>query len=89
MLTCPGMTFASRVGASILHTAGLPGLIATSLADYRERLTDLVSAPETLREYRSFLERTRNANPLFDTPGFARDWERLLERAYEGTIEAR
>lgn len=89
MLTCPGLTFASRVGASLLHTAGLPGLIATSLSDYGARLTDLVSAPDSLAEYRGFLERTRNANPLFDTPGFARDWERLLERAYEETIKAR
>ncbi|MEO8303858.1 MAG: tetratricopeptide repeat protein [Betaproteobacteria bacterium] len=89
MLTCPGLTFASRVGASILSTAGLPGLIATSLSDYRDRLDAVVSAPESLTDYRSFLERTRNANPLFDTPGFARDWERLLERAYEGTISAR
>jgi protein O-GlcNAc transferase len=89
MLTCPGRTFASRVGASLLRTAGLPELVAASLGDYRARLADLASSPATLRDYRRFLERTRYDNPLFDTAGFARDWERLLERAYEGTLAAR
>jgi predicted O-linked N-acetylglucosamine transferase (SPINDLY family) len=42
-----------------------------------------------LREYHAYLERTRHENPLFDTRGFARDWEALLERAYEGTVTAR
>ena len=89
MLTCPGQTFASRVGASLLHTAGLPQLIAASLDDYRARLSELAAAPEALREHRHFLERTRYENPLFDTRAFARDWETLLERAYAGTLAAR
>jgi len=89
MLTCPGQTFASRVGASILHTAGLPELIAASLPEYQARVVELASTPDTLRDYRAFLERTRESNPLFDTAGFARDWESLLERAYEGTLAAR
>ena len=45
--------------------------------------------PGALREHRDFLERTRSANPLFDTRGFARDWEALLERAYAGTLASR
>ncbi len=53
MLTCPGQTFASRVGASILHTAGLPELVAPTLDDYRARLAELAAAPETLRDYRA------------------------------------
>jgi protein O-GlcNAc transferase len=89
MLTCPGRTFASRVGASVLRAAGLPELIAASLDDYQARLVELASAPDALRDYRAFLERTRQHNPLFDTVGFARDWEALLERAYEGTLAAR
>jgi protein O-GlcNAc transferase len=89
MLTCPGQTFASRVGASLLTTAGLPQLIATSLDDYRSRLHELAAKPHRLRELREFLERTRASNPLFDTRGFARDWEALLDRAYAGTLAAR
>jgi predicted O-linked N-acetylglucosamine transferase (SPINDLY family) len=89
LLSCPGETFASRVGASLLHTAGLPQLVATSLDDYRARLHDLAVNPEALREHHEFLERTRRDNPLFDTRGFARDWEALLEHAYAGTLAAR
>ena len=89
MLTCPGRTFASRVGASILRAAGLPELIAASLPEYQARLVELASAPDALRDHRAFLERERASNPLFDTAGFARDWELLLERAYEGTLAAR
>jgi predicted O-linked N-acetylglucosamine transferase (SPINDLY family) len=36
-----------------------------------------------LRDYRAFLERTRETNPLFDTAGFARDWETLLLGIYD------
>jgi predicted O-linked N-acetylglucosamine transferase (SPINDLY family) len=67
----------------------LPQLIAASLDDYRVRLHELATTPDTLREHREFLERTRSENPLFDTRGFARDWEALLERAYAGTLAAR
>ena len=89
ILTCPGQTFASRVGASILHTARLPGLVAASLDHYQARLVELAGSTDSLLGYRDFLERTRDSNPLFDTAGFARDWESLLERAYEGTLATR
>ena len=89
LLTCPGRTFASRVGASLLYTARLPELITTSLDDYRERLHELAARPEALREHHEFLERTRQDNPLFDTRGFAHDWEALLERAYAATLALR
>jgi predicted O-linked N-acetylglucosamine transferase (SPINDLY family) len=87
MLTCRGATFAGRVGASLLLASGLPDLIADSSEAYATRLLDLVQKPARLAEYRDFLERTRNQNPLFDTPGFARDWEALLVRIYDDAID--
>jgi predicted O-linked N-acetylglucosamine transferase (SPINDLY family) len=89
LLSCRGETFASRVGASLLRATGLTELVAASLDDYRARLHELAARPEALREHQEFLARTRDANPLFDTRGFARDWEALLERAYAGTLAAR
>ena len=50
-------------------------------------VVSLVSSPGAGKT--AFLERTRYDNPLFDTRGFARDWEALLERAYDGTLAAR
>ncbi len=82
-LTCRGSTFAGRVGATLLLATGLPDLIANSLGAYEVRLLDLVAEPTALRDYHEYLERTRDRNPLFDTKGFARDWEALLVRIYD------
>jgi len=83
LLTCRGPTFAGRVGASLLLASGLPELIADSPQAYQSRLLDLVAKPERLRAYRAQLDTTRDTNPLFDTAGFTRDWERLLIRIYD------
>jgi len=83
MLSCRGATFAGRVGASLLLQAGLPELIANSVEHYRARLLQLMAQPSALRDYRAHLERTREHNSLFDTAGFARDWEALLLRIYD------
>jgi predicted O-linked N-acetylglucosamine transferase (SPINDLY family) len=88
MLTCRGGTFAGRVGASLLKAAGLPELIADSPEAYAARLLELVSAPQKLREYRDYLNGTRATDPLFDTAGFARDWEALLVRIYDDAVAA-
>jgi len=42
-----------------------------------------------LRDYAAHLERGRKTFPLFDTRGFAGDFERLLADAYEETTAAR
>ena len=78
MLTCRGDTFAGRVGASLLLAAGLPELVANTLDDYRARLLALCADRAALRGHRAYLEASRDTNPLFDTAGFARDWEALL-----------
>jgi predicted O-linked N-acetylglucosamine transferase (SPINDLY family) len=83
MLTCRGTTFAGRVGASVLLEAGLPDLIADSIQGYRARLLELVADPATLCRYQEYLNRTRYENTLFDTVGFARDWEQLLLQIYD------
>ena len=83
VLTCRGSTLAGRVGASLLLAAGLPELITNSLGEYRTRLLELVADAEALRVHHDYLERARETNPLFDTAGFARDWEALLTRVYD------
>jgi protein O-GlcNAc transferase len=77
------------VGASLLVAAGLPEFVTESLEAYRERLLELVAAPAQLAAWREHLEQGRKSLPLWDTVGFARDLEALLEDAYIGTIAAR
>ncbi len=79
LLSCRGSTFAGRVGASLLSAAGLSELVTESPEAYRAALLDLVVDPHRLRDYRRRLEAGRAGAPLFDTEGFTRDWERLLE----------
>lgn len=84
VLTCAGQTFASRVAGSILHAAGLPELVTSTLADYEALALRLATDKEELSAIRARLRRNRAELPLFDTPRFTRD----LEAAFEGMIEA-
>lgn len=88
MLTCRGETFAGRVGASLLRAARMDRLITHTLADYRERLLELVDEPVMLRDFRLHLAETRQTNALFDTVGFARDWEDLLLKIHDAASSA-
>ena len=75
MVTCPGESFAARVGASLVDAAGLPDLIAQDLADYQAKILELIDHPDRLKAYRRHLESQRLTLPLFDTPAFARALE--------------
>ena len=86
LLTCRGATFAGRVGASLLQAVGLPDLVTESIDEYRDALLRLVGDRDRLAGYRDYLERGREGFPLFDTEGFARDFERLLVAAIEGGV---
>lgn len=78
LLTCPGRSFASRVGASLLTAAGLPELIAGSLDDYERLAVDLGTNPGRLRALRAKLSANLPSCALFDAPAFTRN----LEAAY-------
>ena len=78
VLTCPGPTFASRVGASLLRAVGLPELIASSLEEYEQMAIRIAAHPGELRRLRDKLAAHRTTQPLFDTPRLVRN----LERAY-------
>ena len=83
VLTCPGPTFAGRVGASLLRAVGLPELIVADLQAYEARALDLARHPERLAELRAKLAANRLRAPLFDTERFTRDLERAYGRMWE------
>jgi protein O-GlcNAc transferase len=74
VLTLPGKSFASRVGASLLTAIGMPELIAQSEADYVAKAAILV-ADKTLKPR---VAEAVQRSTLFDPPAFARS----LEAAY-------
>jgi protein O-GlcNAc transferase len=73
-----GRGFASRVSGSILTSAGLPALIAHSIAEYESLIVGLCSEPGRLRSVREGVEANVRRSPLFDTGRFTR----ALEDAY-------
>jgi protein O-GlcNAc transferase len=78
LLTCAGTTFAGRVGASLLHAAGLPELVTHSLQEYETLALDLATEPSLLQSIRRKLAENRLTSPLFDTDRFRRH----IEAAY-------
>ena len=79
LLTVLGQTFTGRVGASLLHAAGLPELITESLTDYESLALRLATDQGLLSSLRQRLVANRDSCALFDTPRF-RDH---LEAAYQ------
>ncbi|MFI4994909.1 MAG: tetratricopeptide repeat protein [Hyphomicrobiales bacterium] len=75
LLTSTGSTFASRVATSLLHAAGLPQLVTTSLEEYRGLALTLATDSARIQSVRRGLERNRGACPLFDTDRFQRHIE--------------
>jgi predicted O-linked N-acetylglucosamine transferase (SPINDLY family) len=80
VLTRSGRTFASRMAGSLLSALEMPELITTTLAEYEERAVQLATQPGLLPELRQRLVQARDTSPLFDTPGFVRDFEAAISR---------
>jgi predicted O-linked N-acetylglucosamine transferase (SPINDLY family) len=76
LLTRPGVSNASRMGASLCAAAGLGDLICTDTDSYVQTAVDLACQPARLAEHRQRLA-TRQA-PIFDIKRFAG----CLETAY-------
>jgi predicted O-linked N-acetylglucosamine transferase (SPINDLY family) len=83
VLTCPGETFASRVGASLLNAVGMPELVATNLEEYERKAVELARQPELLRQVREQLQTRLPAAPPFDTARFVRNLEIAFQAMWD------
>jgi predicted O-linked N-acetylglucosamine transferase (SPINDLY family) len=82
LLTLPGKSFASRVGASLLTALGLPELIAGDAAAYVEIARRLATDREALAALRTRLADAISTLPLFDPETFARQLETAFETVH-------
>jgi len=89
IVTCPGSTFAARVGASLLHAIGLPELIADSLAGYETIALQLARDRVALQTLKTRLATNRDTSALFDTARYTVNMERLFERMFAGWQQGR
>ena len=78
VVTCPGCTFAGRVGASLLQAVGLPELIARDLDEYAALATKLATDRACLQSIRDKLAENNKSSPLFDPERLCR----RIEAAY-------
>jgi predicted O-linked N-acetylglucosamine transferase (SPINDLY family) len=78
LLTLPGDTFASRVGASLLRALGLEDLIARDREEYRRLAIALGRDGQARAALRSRLDAARRSAPLFDMGRYAEDFTRAI-----------
>ena len=83
LVTCRGNTLAGRVGASLLHAAGLPELVTNSLEEYEALARKLATDRDLLQSIRRKLEENRGTCPLFDTDRFRRHLEEAYSTMWE------
>ena len=87
-ITCVGNSMASRVGGSILGSAGLPEGIVESPAAYLSEVLRLGRNPAALTEMRERLQAARRTAPLFDSAARVKEWEAawtmMVERSRAG-----
>jgi predicted O-linked N-acetylglucosamine transferase (SPINDLY family)/SAM-dependent methyltransferase len=83
LVTKMGDTFASRVAASILNTMDLAELVTTNDEDYFNVALSLAQNHKKLAAIKQKIAEQKPLSPLFDTPKFARDLERLYLTIWE------
>ena len=82
VLTRVGRSFASRMAAGLVTTAGLPELITQTRAEYEARAVALANDPVQLGALKTRLAQNHANSPLFDVPLFTRH----LETAYVSMV---
>jgi predicted O-linked N-acetylglucosamine transferase (SPINDLY family) len=82
VVTLLGRSYASRFGASGLHTLGLDELVADSPEAYRRIAIDLAGDLDRLSHLRATLRQRMTASPLLDFSGFTRNVEAAYRRMW-------
>lgn len=83
LLTRSGESFASRYGASLLNSVGMPELVTETAEAYEERAVQLASDPVALAQVKQKLEFNLPSAPLFDTASFTRNIEAAYIQMHE------
>jgi predicted O-linked N-acetylglucosamine transferase (SPINDLY family) len=86
VLTLQGHSFASRVCASFVRTAGLEELVCVTAEDYVDRAVELGNDRQKLTAIKARLVAGRDACFFFDTPRFVRHLEDLHRQMWGDLI---
>jgi len=85
VVTCMGGAFPSRVAGSLLHAAGIPELVTTSLADYEALALKLARDPARLAALKAQLIASQPTNALCDADAFTRNLEAIYTAMWRKT----
>ncbi|MBW4495156.1 MAG: tetratricopeptide repeat protein [Oscillatoria princeps RMCB-10] len=83
VLTLPGNTYVSRMGASVCAAALLPEMICTSREEYERRAVHLGNNPVELAAIRRKLAENSSSAPLFNTRQFVRHLEDAFRNMWD------
>jgi protein O-GlcNAc transferase len=83
LVTCLGESFAGRVAASVLQSAGLGELVTNTLEDYEALALRLAKSPLLLSAMRKKLKRNQHSHPLFDSDRYRRQIEAAYIKMWE------
>jgi predicted O-linked N-acetylglucosamine transferase (SPINDLY family) len=78
VLSCPTDTFAGRLAASILRTAGAQELVVETMADYKELALNLAHDPDRLDAIKQKLTQSRKKSSLYDTKSYTQNLEKAF-----------
>ena len=84
VVTLAGPTHVARVGASILTSAGVPELVASSPQAYVQLAVSLATDRARLADYHGTLASRFRTGPICDQPAFAQRMARALEGMADG-----
>jgi predicted O-linked N-acetylglucosamine transferase (SPINDLY family) len=88
-LTVPGLSFATRVCASVARSAGIGELVCADKETYVARAVDFGRSPDKIAPLRQRLLEGRQSSLLFDTPKLVRDLEDLYRGMWREFQEGR
>ncbi len=81
-LSLCGETQASRMGYSILSTAGLSAWVAFQATEFVEKARTLTADIQQLQQLRASMRERLQASPLMDTEGFTRALEQTYQKLH-------
>lgn len=83
VLTCPGSTPIQRMGASLLHSAGLDELVVGDLTQYESLALDLLRNSAKLKQLKQKLQDNHATAPLFQPQDWVCAFEAALQQIWQ------
>ena len=82
VIALKGRTHGDRIGASLLHSARIDELIASTADEYINKAIELAIDPERLKHYRMTLRSSMERSPLMDQKLYMKNFETILKRLF-------